>query len=148
MSGWTGSIVNRIEENRMFCDTIEVGTRLTEYFYSDRHPYEVVSVEDQKHVWVRELDHKPADDMAYSNNWILISNPDNPERYLVKRGKYWYWTGTCTLEQWESGDSNMQLRLVVSGFDPEVLKKRGKQTKYSRASVSFGKGDYYYDYSF
>ena len=34
---WYGSINNRIEENRMFCDVIEVGTGVTEYSWSDRH---------------------------------------------------------------------------------------------------------------
>ena len=36
-----GSLNNRLEENRMFCDTIEVGTGMTEYLYSDRHAYEL-----------------------------------------------------------------------------------------------------------
>lgn len=45
---WYGSLNNRLEENKMFCEEIKVGTGLTEYFYSDRHPYEVVKVIDQK----------------------------------------------------------------------------------------------------
>ena len=37
-----GSLNNRLEENHMFCDVIEVGTDMTEYLYTDRHAYEVL----------------------------------------------------------------------------------------------------------
>lgn len=33
MSGLYGSLVNRMCEDKQFCDTIEVGTRMTEYSY-------------------------------------------------------------------------------------------------------------------
>ena len=33
---WYGSLNNRLEENRQFCEKIEVGTGVTEYMYSDR----------------------------------------------------------------------------------------------------------------
>ena len=62
-----GSISNRLEENRMFCDVIEVGTGMTEYSYTDRHAYEVVEVVDQKHIKVREYDHKHKGDFEMSN---------------------------------------------------------------------------------
>lgn len=55
-----GSLNNRIEENRMYCDAIEIGTGVTEYKWSDRRAFEVVGVRDQKHVSVREYDHKLA----------------------------------------------------------------------------------------
>ena len=93
---WYGSLDNRLEENRQFCETIEVGTGMTEYLYSDRHPYEVVEVKDQKHVSVRGLDHKKVGDIPMDNNWELISNENNPVYQLSKRGKYWYWTVTVT----------------------------------------------------
>ena len=146
---WYGSIDNRLEENRMFTDEIKVGTGVTEYFYSDRHAYEVIAVKDQKHVTIRKYDHKMKDADGYgSNNWELISNPDNPTMDLVKRGKYWYSTRTVTREEYESADNNRKLQIIVGGFDPGLIQSKGKQTKYYRLNVSFGVADYYYDYSF
>ena len=81
---WYGNINNRLEENRMFCDEIKVGTGVTEYYYSDRHAYEVIEVIDQKHVKVREYDHKLNGEQM-SNNWKLISNDKNPIRILTRR---------------------------------------------------------------
>ena len=67
---WYGSIDNRLNENRQFCDKIEVGTGMTEYSWSDSHAYEVTRVKDQKHVWVREYDVKHVGE-AFTNNWLL-----------------------------------------------------------------------------
>ena len=146
---WYGSINNRLEENRMFTDEIKVGTGVTEYFYSDRHAYEVIAVQDQKHVAIREYDHKmKGQDGWTSNNWELVSNPDNPTLDLVKRGKYWYSTRTVTREEYEEYDDREKLRAVVGGFDPDQILAKGKQTKYYKMNVSFGVADYYYDYSF
>ena len=82
---WYGSLNNRVEENKQFCDKIEVGTGMTEYSWSDRHAYEVTAVKDQKHVTVREYDAKHVGE-AYTNKWELVSNPENPELNLTKRG--------------------------------------------------------------
>lgn len=146
---WYGSIDNRLEENRMFTDEIKVGTGVTEYFYSDRHAYEVIAVKDQKHVTIREYSHKmKGQDSFGSNNWELISNPENPTMDLVKRGKYWYSTRTVTREEYEAADQFGKLSIVVGGYDPEQILAKGRQTKYFRLNVSFGVADYYYDYSF
>ena len=83
-----------------------------------------------------------------SNNWELVSNPDNPTLDLVKRGKYWYSTRTVTREEYEEYDDREKLRAVVGGFDPDQILAKGKQTKYYKMNVSFGVADYYYDYSF
>lgn len=151
---WYGSINNRIEENRMYCEKIEVGTGMTEYGYSDTHPYEVVEVKDQKHVKVRKLDHKLIGE-AFTNEWELTSNENNPVRELTKRGNYWYWTTTVTsdiLKDLESEDSRerfrTQLFLCQNDIDIDKLREKGKVTKYHRANVSFGIAQYYYDYSF
>lgn len=144
-----GSVTNRLEEDRMFCEKIEVGTGMTEYSWSDRHAYEVVEVRDQKHVSVREYDHI-ADGPCYSNQWKLVSDPSKPIRNLVKRGKYLYWASTATLD-----DLNRIMTipgelftLTMAGFNPDVIRAKGKQTKYSRAKVSFGVAEYYFDYEF
>lgn len=145
---WYGSVQNRLEENHQFCDEIRVGTGMTEYSYSDRHPYEVIEVIDQKHVVVRTLDHKPIGE-AYSNDWELISNEDNPTYVLTKRGKYWYNTITVTSDILDDDeDMTKRLWLVHNGIDIDKLMRQGKVTKYNRMNVSFGKAEYYYDYSF
>lgn len=158
MNKWYGSVQNRLEENHQFCDEIRVGTGMTEYQYSDRHPYEVVEVIDQKHVRVRPLDHKPIGE-AYSNEWMLVSNMDNPIYLMTKRGKYWYNTVEVTSDilddlkrAEDTEDVNEELRIALflahNNIDREKLREKGKVTKYQRMNVSFGKAEYYYDYSF
>lgn len=146
---WYGNIMNRLEENRMFCDEIKVGTGMTEYSYSDRHAYEVVEVKDQKHVKVREFDHKHVGNCEMDNSWELISNENNAVRMITKRGKYWYWTVTVTKDILDNiNDINTRLFLCHNGIEIDKLKEKGKVTKYHRANVSFGVADYYYDYEF
>lgn len=153
---WYGSLQNRLDENRMFTEEIKLGTGMTEYSYSDRHAYEVVEVQDQKHVKVRELDHKHVGTGEMDNTWELISNENNPVYSMTKRGNYWYWTVKITsdiLDEIEKETDmnrkiNMQLFLAHNDVDPEKLREKGKMTKYHRANVSFGRADYYYDYSF
>ena len=118
-----GNIQNRFEENKMYCATIEVGTGMTEYLWSDRHPYEVVEVRDQSHISVRGLDHKPAGG-PYSNEWELSSNPNNEIKLMAKRGNKWYF-----LRKWLDADLKQHIN-------------------YERANVSFGVAEYYYDYEF
>ena len=150
-----GSLNNRLEENRMFCDTIEVGTGMTEYLYTDRHAYEVVEVTDQKHIKVREYDHKCKDGFEMSNNWELVSNENNPIRAMTKRGKYWYWTTTITsdiVEEYNKGDAEtrmyISLFLAQNGVSIDDFKTKKKITRYHRANVSFGVASYYFDYEF
>ena len=145
-----GNITNRLEENRMFTDQIEVGTGVTEYLYSDRRPYEVVAVKDQKHVTVRAMDHRHVGDGTMDNRWEIVSNEENPTRNLEKRGKYWYWTCTLTAEDIAGIDDDIgwKIRVCVSGFDINKIREKGKQTIRSRANVSFGVADYYYDYEY
>lgn len=163
-----GSLINRLEEGNQFCDEITVGTGMTEYLYSDRRAYEVIEVTDQKHVTVREYDHKHVGE-PFTNDWELISNPNNPTRMLEKRGNVWYWTQTVTAE--DVGDIDIfvlkhmdrlpcliktdrtktafkKFELSVAGFDLENIIAKGKQTKRSKANVSFGKAEYHYDFEF
>lgn len=147
---WYGSIYNRMEEDRQYCPVIEVGTGMTEYSWSDRHAYEVVEVRDQKHVTVRELDHKHTGDGYMDNEWELVSNPDAPLCDMVKIGDYWYWTSTLTREELakRENDPRELLSLAVGGWDLDKVRTKGKQTKRTRAKVSFGVAEYYYDYEF
>ena len=148
-----GSLQNRLEENKMFTDEIKVGTGMTEYLYSDTHAYEVTAVKDQKHVTVRRLDHKHVGDGCMDNNWELISNPENPEYDLVKRGNYWYSVQTITPELaqeiMDEDDIQRKLWAGMNGFDLKEIIETGKTKKsYNRWNVSFGVAQYYYDYSF
>ena len=152
-----GSLQNRLEENKQYCDEIKVGTGMTEYSYSDRHAYEVIAVENQKHVTVRLLDHKLKGE-PMTNEWELISNEDNPTYELVKRGKYWYSKVVVTsdildeIDREEAKGSDEWVRLVLflghNGIDRDVLRDKGKVTRYHRWNVSFGVADYYFDYEF
>lgn len=150
MSKWYGSLQNRIEENRQFCGEIKVGTGMTEYSWSDREAYEVIEVKDQKHVVVRLLDHKHIGDGCMDNEWELISNENNPTYLMTKRGNYWYYTVTWTADEIEGKDDDWQVMLSLAhgGFDKNVIRARGSQTKYHRANVSFGVANYHYDYEF
>lgn len=148
-----GSLNNRLEENRMFCEEIKVGTGMTEYLWSDRKAYEVVAVKDQKHVTVREYDHKKADDIHYSNNWILVSNENNPTIELVKRGKFWYTAVSITPEEAQeiidNNDIDLRIWACHNNFDLQAIAESGKKkTAYHRRNVSFGTANYYYDYEF
>ena len=145
---WYGSIENRLEEGRQFCEEIKVGTGVTEYSWSDRHPYEVTEVTDQKHIKIRKMDHKHIGDGHMDNSWELISNENHPEIPLVKRGSVWYIEKIATLEDLESENFERRLWVAMSGFDPEKIRAKGFQKKYSKMNISIGVADYYYDYSF
>ena len=121
MANWYGSINNRMEENRQFVENIEVGTGVTEYGWSDRHPYEVVKVENQNHLWIRRLDHRHVGDGEMDNNWELISNPDHPSIEIEKHknGK-WY----------------------------EVMRRPGERKRSIPMNISIGHAEYYFDYEF
>lgn len=149
---WYGSLQNRLEENKQFCETIQVGTGMTKYFYSDCDAYEVVEVSDQKHVKVREYDHELIGE-AFTNDWKLTSNPKNPITELVKRGKFWYVAVTLTPEEAKEIKENHDTESLVwacnNGFILDEIIESGKaKTKYHRWNVSFGVAQYYYDYSF
>ncbi len=116
-----GNLMNRIAENHDSTEVIEVGTKMTQYLWSDRLAWEVVAVKDQKHVTVRELRAKCIGG-AYSNEWELSSDPNGRKMELAQRSNgRWYEI---------SRDSN------------------GHIYHWEKINVSFGHADYYYDYEF
>lgn len=137
---WYGCLNNRVDENKMFCEKIEVGTKLTQYYWSDRHCYEVVEVKNQNNVFIRELD-AIAIGVPMSNDWELRSNENNPIIELKKRYGYWNRVGKVTME------SMMRAPFIDKKIYDEVM-KNGEATYYERVNVSFGVADYYYDYEF
>ena len=143
---WYGSLNNRLEENKMFCEEIKVGMGMTEYSYSDREAYEVVRVIDQKHVFVRRYDHKAVGE-PMSNSWELISNPNNPEIEMVFRNGKWHsvsvWS-QAKIDEWEAKNGYFVDFYGVR----EKLKSKPEVKIYHKKNVSFGKADYHYDYEF
>lgn len=150
-----GNLMNRLAEGNQFVEEIKVGDGVTEYFYSDRKAYEVVAVEDQKHISIREYDVKAIGE-AMSNNWELISNEENSVIDLVKRGSFWYTVSIATLEDLERlnkarenrDDVEFQLWWCHNRFEADKVLKNGFQKRYHKKNISIGVADYYYDYSF
>lgn len=158
-----GSLNNRMEENRMYCDEIKVGTGMTEYSWSDRHPYEVVEVVDQTNVFVRGLDHIKNGE-AYSNEWKLVSNENNPIIELKLKNGVWMRVVNFSKEMWMNNAKDMAREhtekidvyydycKAMSGLTSKEKEKveAGKVVKKLRkfGNVSFGVAEYYYDYSF
>ena len=149
-----GSLNNRLEENKMFCDTIKVGTGVTEYMWSDRHPYEVVAVKDQKHVTIRPMRHEPKPESApCSNDWIIRPDEDAPTMDITKRGKYWYRVTTITPDEakeiYEGDDIEAKLWACHNNFNlSDIIENNKPKTTYHRLNISFGVSEYHYDYSF
>lgn len=145
MKKWYGSLNNRLEEGKMFCKEIEVGTGVTEYSWSDRETYEVVEVINQKNVKVRKLDHKHIGNGHMDNNWELVSNPNNPVLELKFRYNKWNWVSIVT---------NESIKRIIL-LDDKLIKAQKKLEAgadkveiFRDANVSFGIADYYYDYEF
>ena len=152
MTRWYGSLQNRLMEQGKDAEEITVGMGVTEFFWSDRHAYEVTQVIDQKHIAIRELKHIHVGDGCMDNNWELVSDEARPEIPLVKRGKYWYTTATLTKEEMDeiyaTNNVDMMLWMCHAGFDKDVINKNGKQTKYHRRNIVVGYAEYYFDYEF
>lgn len=158
---WYGSINNRIEENKMYCDKIEVGTGMTKYSWSDTEAYEVVKVNDQANVFVRKYDHIAVGE-AMSNSWKLVSNENNPVIELKLRNGVWYRVAYYSKENWlkmaqednsfKTVESAYNYYKFMSGLTEKQLQKieEGKTVKaYKKfGNVSFGVAKYYYDYEF
>ena len=116
-----GNIINRLLENQPIKTEIKEGDLLTEYHYSDRTPYEVTGIINQKHIIVRELSHRKKENSEpMDNDWELFSDKKNLPKHLVYRYNAWYW----------------QYKVALN------------KEKYSKANIGFGVAEYYYDYSF
>ena len=91
MSKWYGSIDNRILENSKMVEP-KVGMGVTECCYTDRHPYEIVEVKDERHIVVRALDWKRTDHNGLSEcqEYEYTSNPNNhtANLFLTKKGQW------------------------------------------------------------
>ena len=86
---WFGNVTNRIMEH---CKqpVPEVGMGATRLMWSDREPYEVVAVKDERHIQVRALDYKRIDNngMSEAQDYEYSSNERNMvvNLFLTKKG--------------------------------------------------------------
>ena len=164
-----GSINNRFDEGHKFCKEIKVGTGMTEYMWSDRHPYEVTRVIDQEHVFVRPMDHKRTDSngMSECQDYEYISNPNYSEiEVMVRRGK-WYKVFSYNKEElMKKVDELFANKKEMLRTKEDELKRlcewsnftekqqadfdNGKTIKKYQKwnNISFGVMEYYYDFSF
>lgn len=91
MSRWYGSLQNRLMERGQMPKP-EVGMGATELCWSDRHPYEVVEVIDDRHIVVRPLKWRRIDDNGFSESqeYEYESNPEarTCKLFLTKQGEW------------------------------------------------------------
>ena len=103
MSKWYGSLQNRIIE-RSAMPKPEVGMGVTEICYSDRNPYEIVEVIDDRHIMVRRLDYKRIDSGGFSEDqeYEYFSNEEYPlqKLFLTKQGQWRMRIGRNGLGSW------------------------------------------------
>ena len=135
-----GNLSNRLDENKMYCEEIKVGTLVTIYHYSDRKAYEVVEVVDQKHVFIREYK-AIAKGKAMSNQWELISDETKP--IIELKFRYNQWNKVNKYTEKYLIDSPIQDPVIV-----KQIKAKGFCNEYNPINISFGIADYYYDYEF
>lgn len=157
MSKWYGSIENRLDEGKQF-EEIKIGTGVTEMCWSDRYPYEVVEIIDDKHILIRACDHKiisgSAEDgsaeyeytlrpyeeiiltkeLLEDNNKMLYISAYNPKLYKKILSSH-------------IGDTiaNNNHLLVKTKFG---WKERYSNGKYNVNKFTIGIKEYYYDPSF
>ena len=165
MGKWYGNISNRVDENKMYCKEIEVGTYATEYMWSDRHAYEVVEVIDQNHVFIRRLKSIRTDNygMSDAQSYRYESDLSRPVEEIKKTKSGWHRVNTYSVEKVKETANRYQKYLneehalgkytktEIAEFIKWIKRaEKGKEVKElaSKINISFGVADEYYDYSF
>ena len=84
---WYGSLQNRLDE-RTVQPKPYVGMGATAMYWSDRYPYEVIAVKDDRHITVREMGSTCID--YFAGEWEVYPNPDGCVKnlYKTKRGQW------------------------------------------------------------
>ena len=89
---WYGSVQNRLAENMSGQPKPEVGMGCTECMWSDRHPYEIIEVIDDRHIVVRSMNARRTDGNGMSDcqSYEFTSNPDGiiKRLFLTKEGRW------------------------------------------------------------
>jgi len=169
MSKWYGNLINRVDEGNQYVPQIEVGTPLTEYMWSDRHAYEVVEVQDQEHIKIRQYKAVRIDDNGMSDcqNYKYEHDEKSPVIELEKRRGCWYKVRRYLKSEimadvekrfadktndTKNIDTEFKWAMFNCGFTEGQWAKfnEGKEIKkYTKwNNISFGVADEYYDYSF
>lgn len=147
-----GCLDNRFEENRYFNGTkgnLKVGTPCTVYLWSDCNPYEIVKVENQEHIFIREMKATRIDNYGMSDyqSYKYESDESKPieELQLTKYG--WKKVQRYTKELYDK----IMKKVGYCIWGQSILEKvrEGKEVKrYKKINISFGKAEKYFDYSF
>lgn len=161
-----GCLTNRLEEGKQFVDEIKVGTGVTEYYYSDRKPFEVIEVITQQHIIIRELDSKRIDNngMSDAQSYEYISNEKNPKYELVLRNGIWFKVYEINKNTWlaraeqmvkensfKTCDAAYRYIKAMAGLTDKQYEKveLGKSVKkYIKMNISIGFANKYHDYTF
>lgn len=85
MSNWYGSVNNRVME-RATSPVPVVGMGVTQCYWSDREPWEIIEVKDERHIVIRKLDTNRVDKngMSECQDYEYISNELNEVKRLYK----------------------------------------------------------------
>lgn len=151
-----GNLTNRLEEGKMYCKEIEVGTRATIYMYSDRHAYEVIEVKE-KEIVIRKLDAVRVDDngMSDDQHYEYKSNEKNPKMTLVNKNGAWREVYIFNIKNFDNTQENMKsfyIARALSNLTEKQVEKfnAGLDVKKlgGKVNISFGIADEYYDFSF
>ena len=86
---WYGSLQNRLEENARSTVKPVVGMGVTETMWSDRAPYEIIAVKDDRHITVRAMNYKRVDNNGFSEcqEYEYTSNPNGYVCNLYRNNK-------------------------------------------------------------
>ena len=164
-----GSLNNRLYENKMYCDKIEVGTYATKYYYTDREAYEVVEVINQEHIKIRQLNAIRTDNNGMSDcqSYRYESDLNSPIEELKFMRNNWYEVFTYApleiIKERVKEDLRPEARteeIIMTAVRlccKEMTKKQwekylsGQNVKVYKkldCGISFGVADEYYDYCF
>lgn len=163
---WYGNLTNRLEEGKNYTGReIKVGDDITEYLWSDRRCYYVVSVESQKRIQVRPYytcaDHSKPGGMGHQD-WMYFKTIDERNLYLSaffpeydKNAHYeepeaQTWVFRYGKWMTEYRHDEMKYPDAYSKREREHFARHGWFNSYHdlTGKVSFGVRDYYYDWEF
>lgn len=85
----TGSLINEIMWHTINNIKPYIGMGATEVLWSDRHAYEVVKINDDKHIVVRRMNAINKGGFG-SNDWELKSDPDGNLVFLTRYKDGWF----------------------------------------------------------
>lgn len=148
MSKFYGSLNNRLMENSVGPKPV-VGMGVTECCYSDREPYEIIEVKDDKHIVVRAMGYERIDNngMSECQDYRYFSKPDGAVYHLVLRNGRW----RDRIEEavYEEDPDGEYVRLFDGGNNKRYRKVGTKLTnKLGCNGWRLGVAEHYYDFSF